>query len=52
MVDVFGVEAVKNFCFMNAFKCLWKSEKETAKEDAENAVWYLNEYIKLGDEDK
>lgn len=52
MVEVFGVEAVKNFCFLNAFKCLWKSEKETAKEDVENAAWYLNKYIELGDEDE
>lgn len=51
MIDIFGVEATKHFCFLNAFKCLWKSEKETAKEDVENAVWYLNKYIELGDED-
>ena len=52
MVEVFGVEAVKNFCFLNAFKCLWKSEKENAKEDAENALWYLNKYIDLGGDNK
>ena len=52
MVDVFGVEATKHFCLLNAFKCLWGAETEKSKEDVENAAWYLNEYIKLGGEDK
>lgn len=52
MVDVFGIEVTKHFCLLNAFKCLWGAETEKSKEDVENAVWYLNEYIKLGDEDK
>ena len=52
MVDIFGIEATKHFCLLNAFKCLWGAETEKSKEDVENAAWYLNEYIKLGDEDK
>lgn len=52
MVDVFGIEATKHFCLLNAFKCLWGAETEKSKEDVENAVWYLNEYIRLGGEDK
>ena len=52
MVDVFGIEATKHFCLLNAFKCLWGAETEKSKEDVENAAWYLNEYIRLGGEDK
>ena len=52
MADVFGIEATKHFCLLNAFKCLWGAETEKSKEDVENAAWYLNEYIKLGGEDK
>lgn len=52
MADVFGIEATKHFCLLNAFKCLWGAETEKSKEDVENAVWYLNEYIRLGGEDK
>lgn len=52
MADIFGVEATKHFCLLNAFKCLWGAEAEKSKEDVENAAWYLNEYIRLGGEDK
>ncbi|MCI5904592.1 MAG: DUF3310 domain-containing protein [Oscillospiraceae bacterium] len=52
MVDIFGIEATKHFCLLNAFKCLWGVETEKSKEDVENAVWYLNEFIRLGGKDK
>ena len=46
MRDVFGEEAVKNFCQLNAFKYLWRSDKKNGKEDIQKAIWYLNELIK------
>lgn len=50
MLDVFGADAVKHFCILNAFKYLWRSEKKNGVEDIKKAVWYLNKYIELGGE--
>ena len=47
MIDIFGVEFVKNFCVLNAFKYLWRHKQKGGTEDIKKAVWYLNEYIKL-----
>lgn len=51
MLDVFGADAVKHFCILNAFKYLWRSEKKNGIEDIRKAVWYLNKYIELGGEE-
>ena len=48
MVDVFGADAVKHFCILNAFKYIWRAEKKNGVEDIKKAVWYLNRYIRLG----
>ena len=48
MQDVFGADAVKHFCILNAFKYIWRSEKKNGVEDIKKAVWYLNRYIRLG----
>lgn len=52
MLDVFGADAVKHFCILNAFKYLWRSEKKNGVEDIRKAVWYLNKYIELGGEEE
>ena len=49
MADVFGKEAVKHFCLLNAFKYIWRQEKKGGVEDVKKAVWYLNKYIELSD---
>ena len=49
MLDVFGEEAVKHFCLLNAFKYLWRQEKKGGAEDVKKAIWYLNKYIELSD---
>ena len=49
MLDVFGVDAVKHFCILNAFKYLWRSEKKNGVEDIKKAVWYLNKFIELSE---
>ena len=46
MKDIFGEEAVKNFCLLNAFKYLWRSDHKNGKEDIRKAIWYLEEYCK------
>ena len=49
MADVFGEEAVKHFCLLNAFKYIWRQEKKGGVQDTKKAVWYLNKYIELSD---
>lgn len=49
MLDVFGKEAVKHFCLLNAFKYIWRQEKKGGVKDVKKAVWYLNKYIELSD---
>jgi hypothetical protein len=49
MVEVFGIEAAKHFCLLNAFKYLWRCGKkhETPYADIAKAIWYLEKYNKL-----
>lgn len=50
MQEVFGVEAVQNFCVCNAFKYLYRHRRKNGKEDIEKARWYLNKYLEEKDE--
>ena len=45
MKEVFGIEAVKHFCLLNAFKYLWRADRKNGSEDIEKAAYYLN-YMK------
>lgn len=49
MLEVFGADAVKDFCLCNAFKYLWRCKKkhDNAVTDIKKAKFYLEEYIKL-----
>lgn len=47
MVETFGKEATKNFCLLNAFKYVWRTNKKNGKEDIEKAVFYLNKLLEL-----
>lgn len=51
MEEVFGTEAVKDFCICNAFKYLWRHKHKNGLEDLKKAVWYLNKVIGLEDGD-
>jgi len=46
MKAVFGADAVKDFCLLNAFKYVWRADKKNGKEDIRKAIWYLTELIK------
>lgn len=45
MRDVFGKEAVDNFCLLNAFKYIWRAGRKNGKEDIKKAIWYLTELV-------
>ena len=54
MKEIFGEEKVKDFCKMNAFKYLWRSDRKNGDEDLKKAKWYLDTYLLselLNDED-
>ena len=50
MLDVFGKEAVKDFCKLNAFKYIWREQHKNGVEDIKKAVWFLNKYIELSED--
>ena len=45
MKEIFGEDAVKDFCKMNAFKYLWRSDRKNGNEDLKKAKWYLDTYL-------
>lgn len=48
MEEVFGAEALKNYCLIAAFKYLWRCNRKGKKTlDIKKAHWYLNKYIEL-----
>lgn len=48
MEEVFGADALKNYCLIAAFKYLWRCDRKGKKtEDIEKARWYLDKFIEL-----
>ena len=47
MIDVFGVDATKSFCKLNAFKYLWREQNKNGVEDLKKCAWYLDKLIEL-----
>lgn len=47
MLEIFGVEAVKTFCLLNAFEYNYRSGRKNGRQDIEKAVWYSNKYLEL-----
>ncbi len=47
MQDVFGNEAVKDFCILNAFKYLWRYQHKGGFEDVSKAAWYCNKAVEI-----
>lgn len=42
MEAMFGTERLVTFCFMNAFKYLWRYKNKNGSEDIKKAQWYLD----------
>lgn len=47
MIAAFGNEAVENFCLVNAFKYVWRTQDKNGLEDVDKAIWYLTKYKEL-----
>lgn len=52
MEEVFGAEAVKNFCKLNAFKYLWRADEKNGMNDIRKAQWYLEHMRSLEAEEE
>lgn len=51
MQEVFGVDAVKDFCMCNAFKYIYRTKRKNGLEDVKKAQWYIDKFIELGGEE-
>lgn len=49
MQEVFGINAVRDFCKCNAFKYIYRMDRKNGEEDARKAIWYLNKYLELNE---
>ncbi|MFQ9403282.1 MAG: DUF3310 domain-containing protein [Eubacterium sp.] len=49
MLEIFGVEAVKTFCLLNAFKYNYRTGNKNGLEDIKKAKWYIDKYIELSE---
>ena len=49
MLAIFGSEAVKWFCILNAFKYIFRHKNKNGLEDVKKAHWYLTKYINLSE---
>lgn len=48
MEQVFGVEAVKNYCLLAAFKYAWRrKDKGNEEQDTRKMLWYFDRYVQL-----
>ena len=50
MIAAYGIEAVKQYCKLNAFKYQWRFDKKNGNEDILKCQWYQNKYMELNNE--
>ena len=51
MVETQGKQAVMYYCVCNAFKYLYRATRKNGKEDVRKALWYLNKFVELEEQD-
>lgn len=47
MVLIFGVEATKNFCLLNAWKYRYRAADKNGEEDLNKSDWYIRKFKEL-----
>ena len=52
MIEVFGIEAVKNFCLCNIWKYRYRAADKNGEEDLDKSDWYMQKYIELQKREK
>ena len=48
MIEKFGIEPVRIFCLLNAYKYDYRHRFKGGKEDIAKAEWYMKKYAELG----
>lgn len=49
MILIFGVEATKHFCLLNAWKYRYRANHKNGQEDLNKANWYIAKYKELSE---
>lgn len=49
MEDCFGKDALMTFCYLNAFKYLYRAKHKNGIQDIKKALFYITKYIKLAE---
>lgn len=53
MLQLYGKEAVLNFCLLNSFKYQWRCKmKNNCLEDLAKAKWYLDKYLEISKDEQ
>lgn len=52
MEETQGREAVETFCICNAFKYLYRHKKKHGLSDIKKAIWYLQRYVEMVENDE
>lgn len=47
MIQVFGKQAVMDFCLCNVWKYRYRALSKNGKEDIEKSDWYMKKYLEL-----
>lgn len=48
MIEMFGVEAFKDFCLLNVYKYVYRAEYKNGEEDLKKADNYADKFLELG----
>lgn len=52
MLLIFGVQAVKHFCLLNAWKYRYRAADKNGEEDLKKSDWYLQKFADLCGDNK
>ena len=47
MIEIFGKEAVKDFCLCNAWKYRYRAADKNGEEDLKKSDWYMRKFVEL-----
>jgi len=51
MLRLYGRKAAMEYCKLNGFKYMYRTDRKGGKEDIGKAAWYLKKYLELAEEE-
>lgn len=51
MLHLYGRKAAMEYCKLNGFKYMYRTDRKGGKEDIGKAAWYLKKYLELAEEE-